>query len=197
MASSISARTLGALFRAYSEYEAPPLSIRDSDHLFDFQLSLRNPKQFGAATLYVMGIASSMKVTVKAINKLNDLNILRSSNQSLGNGMRGIDDIIVTEVISSDFSRKMKMLSVSQQKSLIMLLFAWQEELVRWRVLDEEINEVKTIILEERMHGSEEIGHLEVRLMELKGIWRLKPSLRLQRSTTEEALPEYTPRYEN
>jgi len=178
------------------ENEPPPLSVRDSDQLFDFQMTLRNPRQFGAATLVVMGIAG-IKITVKVIGKLNSLGVLLSSRESLDNGMMGIDDILVTEAIGPEFSKKMKMLAVPQQKALVMLLFAWQEELVRWRLLDEEINEIKSVISEESMHGSAEIGHLEVRLMELEGLWRLKPSLRLERTTMAEELPEYSAHLES
>jgi len=49
------------------------------------------------------------------------------------------------------------------------------------------------LILEEHREGNDEVGHLEVQLMELEGLWKLKPSLRHQRNAdVQEDLPDYT-----
>jgi hypothetical protein len=173
----------------FQSYEVTPLTLAESDRLFEFQLSMSNPKQIGPATLYMMDVAPSVKTTLKATYKLNEMGVLLSSRNS---GGRGVDDIIVTDAIPANFSKKMKLLAVPQQKRLIVLLFEWEEELIRWRVLEDEMNELKTIILEERNEGNTNVGHLEIRLVELKGLWRLKPSLRIQRETQpREPLPDY------
>jgi len=173
----------------YEPYDTPPLSIMEADRLFDFQMTMKNPKQIGPATFCVMGIGD-VKLTLKATKKLNEMGILLSSRNQ---GGRGIDDIVITEAIPPGFSKKMKFLNTYQQKRLITVLFAWRDELMRFRLLDDEISEMNTLILEEHREGNDEVGHLEVQLMELEGLWKLKPSLRHQRNAdVQEDLPDYT-----
>jgi hypothetical protein len=178
---------VGSLF---IHHDAQPLALYDMDYMFEFQQTLRNPKQLGCASFAMMGLGN-VKSTMKVTSKLNDLGILLSSRNS---GGKGVDDIVVTDALPPDFSKKMRrVLPIYHQKRMMMILFFWAEELMRWRLIEDEINEVKLLIEEERQHGSREVGHLEVRKMELEGLWRLKPSLRLRREEGREALPDYYP----
>lgn len=61
---------------------------------------------------------------------------------------------------------------------------------MRFRLLEEEETEIKTVIEEERRHGGR-TGELEKRLMELEGLKRLLPSMRSDEARRSEALPSY------
>lgn len=59
----------------------------------------------------------------------------------------------VTEKINRTIVKEMPVISVTKQRMLVMLLFFWEEELIRWRFLSEEEREVRERIGE--VGGSE------------------------------------------
>ena len=64
----------------------------------------------------------------------------------------------------------------------------------RWRVLEDEEREIRIVLSEERAAGGGlgAVSNLEMRLMEIQGLKRLKPSLRERRANEQaENLPEY------
>jgi len=84
-----------------------------------------------------------------------------------------------TKKIGKEFTNKFATIPVYAQKRLICLLFAWEEELMRWRLLEEEEAEIEVVLGEEREHGGEgRTGELEKRLLEVMGLMRVKPSNR-------------------
>lgn len=68
---------------------------------------------------------------------------------------------------------------VFAQKRLDWLLFAWEEECLRWRLLEEEEAAIWVMLEAERDRSGEEwVGELEKRLLEVRGLMGVKPSLR-------------------
>lgn len=68
---------------------------------------------------------------------------------------------------------------VFAQKRLVCLLFAWEEECIRWRLLEEEEVEIGVVLEAERgMGGEGRVEELEKRLLEIRGLMGVKPSLR-------------------
>jgi hypothetical protein len=176
-------RMLVNLLPHVSTFNGPDsLSNAELDRLFDFQVSLPRPKEIGVGTLYITGIAYDERKGTKVVDKLVEIGVLK-----------GKDRIVDTHAITRYFSHQLYMIPIYAQKRLVCLLFAWEEELMRWRMLEEEKKDLMIIISEERRHGGEyNVGHLEKRLMEIDGLWKLKPSLRRKRETTvQEVLPGY------
>jgi hypothetical protein len=58
------------------------------------------------------------------------------------------------------------------------MLFWWEEEMMRWRLLDEEIREIEGVITEGEETGLEERAGLEERLAVVQAKKRVLPSLR-------------------
>jgi hypothetical protein len=167
------------------------LSPGDLDRLFDFQTSLANPKQLSAATLYIMGVTDTERKATKTVAKLVEIGVLSKGDAASQGGY------VNTRNIGSQFAHQIYILPKWALKRLICVLFAWEEELMRWRMLEEEKTDLQAIIEEERREGGGQIGHLEVRVLEINGLWRLAPSLRegrrVQRGLDEE-LPGYEER---
>ena len=61
---------------------------------------------------------------------------------------------------------------------------------MRWRLLEEEEEEIRTVMDEERSISGL-VGHFENRLKELEGQMKLKPSLRSHEARKADVLPEY------
>ena len=64
------------------------------------------------------------------------------------------DGTLHTELISKHFSNQVPKLSIHQQRQLVSLLFFWEEEVTRWRLLDEEEAEIRKAIKQHHeVHG--------------------------------------------
>jgi hypothetical protein len=171
------------MFPNISTFSGPySLSNADLDRLFDFQVSMPRPKEIGVGTMYIMGITQDERKGAKVVEKLAEIGVLKGKAR-----------IVDTHAITRYFSHQLYMIPIYTQKRLVCLLFAWEEELMRWRMLEEEKRDLIVIISEERRHdGENNVGHLEKRLMEIEGLWKLKPSLRRKRENpAQEVLPGY------
>ncbi len=56
------------------------------------------------------------------------------------------DGSLHTELISKHFSNQVPEISIHTQRQLVCLLFFWEEEVTRWRLLDEEEAEIRKAI---------------------------------------------------
>jgi hypothetical protein len=100
----------------------------------------------------------------------------------------GID----TTKIDSKFANKLSFISIYAQRKVVGLLFFWEQEVVRWRLLDEEEAEIKEVIGE----GKDVPADLKVALERVKMRRGMRPSEREESgdgTTAGEAgaLPEY------
>lgn len=193
-------RMMGNMFPAFGQAREVPdaLTSAELDGLFDFQISLQEPKKLGPASLYLMDIGDE-RTSRKVVEKLESLGILINGKQSIAKDVDRTDRYqamtVDTSKLASGLTHHLAILPAWRQKRLIVTLFAWEEELTRWRLLEEEEREICIVMDEEtRAGGEQRIGHLEKRLMELQGLARLKPSLRARRESAinaEEILPGY------
>jgi hypothetical protein len=101
-----------------------------------------------------------------------------------------VDGLVHTERITKQFASQHAIISVHAQRKLVSLLFFWEEELMRWRLLDEEEAEITKAM--EYNGDKDENLVLALRTVQLKR--KLMPSeraLMLTRSAEEEELPGY------
>ena len=91
---------------------------------------------------------------------------------------------------------KIAIVSVPMQRELVKMLFYWEEELVRWRLLCEEEGRLRTALVQLSGDSNEYVNVQEaMRVVQAKK--RVRPSLRDENghSAAVEDLPKYA-RYE-
>lgn len=162
----------------------PSVSVNDLDALFDFQQSVKPPQKLVPASLYLVRIAQDEKAAAKVYNKLLKIGVLHE-------GPPYVD----TKKITANFTNQVAIISSFAQKRLVYLIFDWEEEIRRWQVLEDEENEINTVMEEAKAVGGD-VGHLEKRLLEIGGLKRLRPSLRERRSSTQASAQGTLPAYE-
>jgi len=144
----------------------PKISSSDLDILFDFQLVIDPPQKLTASSIYIAKVTQDEENAKKVHARLQKIGILEDQAPWVD-----------TMKITANFTHEMAILPSVYQKRLICLLFDWQEEVQRWRVLEEEEEEIKVVMHETKAVGGD-VGHLEKRLLEIDGLKRLKPSAR-------------------
>lgn len=158
----------------------PEFSTAELDRLFDFQISTSSPKKLTASSLYISKVVDHEGLAVKVHRKLIKEGLLTEDPPA-----------VHTKKIGRNLTHHFALLPVFGQKRMVCLLFAWEEELMRFRLLEEEEAELKVIIEEEQRDGGN-VGEMEKRLLELEGLKKLLPSLRGHEAREAEKLPAYT-----
>ncbi|KAF2117320.1 hypothetical protein BDV96DRAFT_644745 [Lophiotrema nucula] len=155
------------------------LTPTEQDALFEYQLAEPDPLKLCDQAFFAGGITQSKTISLQIHKAL------------LKNGVLSETEAIVnTRMISKNLANEVAMVSVHAQKRLINLLFFWEEEIQRWKVLIGEQQELKTVIEAEREECGN-VGTYEKRLLELEGLLRLKPSLRGKAAEEGQTLPGY------
>ena len=164
----------------------PTVSVNDLDTVFDFQLCVKPPQKLVSASLYLIRIVQDEKTAAKVYNKLLKIGVLHES-----------PPWVDTKKITAKFINQLAIISSFAQKRLVYLLFDWEEEIRRWQVLEDEENEIKTVMEEAEAVGGD-VGHLEKRLLEIGGLKKLKPSMRLRegRASSHVSVEHKLPAYE-
>lgn len=90
----------------------------------------------------------------------------------------------------------MAFIDVHRQRKLVGLLFMWEEELVRWRLLDDEEKEIRHV-MEQVGKDSEVLSDLKVRLQQVEMKRRLVPSMRHNESVPAEGVHAHPPAYKD
>jgi hypothetical protein len=146
----------------------PTISTSDLDILFEFQQAVKPPQRLIPTSLYVAKITQDDKTGAKVLEKLQKLGIVHEG-----------PPYVSTKDIGPNFANQIAKISSYAQKRLVCLLFDWEEECRRWAVLEDEEREIKTIGEETKRVGGD-VGHYEKRLLEIEGLKKLKPSMRVK-----------------
>ena len=87
---------------------------------------------------------------------------------------------------------KILVLSIARQRKLVNLLFFWEEELVRWRLLSEEERRIEEELNGDLSGDESQNFHLREALQVLAARKRVRPSLRDDSGRpNDEVLPGY------
>jgi hypothetical protein len=89
---------------------------------------------------------------------------------------------------------KIGIIPIPKQRELVDMLFWWEEEVTRWRLLDEEQEEIESAILARGGGSQDNEAELQERLRVIEAKRRVLPSLRRSDGSlkvTEERPPEY------
>ena len=155
------------------------LTLAEQDQLFEFQLRLPNPAQLSELSYFAGSITSSKTVSSQIHAALLKNNVLSATSPA-----------VKTNAITSKFAHQLPIISSFGQRKLVNLLFFWEAEQQRWRVLEDEEKDIETVLEAERSTGGV-VGTLETRLKELEGLIKLKPSIRSEMARDAEVLPAY------
>ncbi|KAI9817851.1 MAG: hypothetical protein M1827_000970 [Pycnora praestabilis] len=154
------------------------LSLKQQNDLFRWQLLQANPALLGEKSFFIAGIVGNESQSPQLYRNLLKNGVL---NPETG--------VIDTSKITKHFANQLATISVHQQRKLVGMLFFWEEEVMRWRLLDEEKGEIL-----QAMEGVDE-GHadLDVALKVVEAKKTMPPSMRDQ-DVAETDLPAYTSR---
>ncbi|KAE8451314.1 hypothetical protein EG329_004480 [Mollisiaceae sp. DMI_Dod_QoI] len=145
------------------------LRPQQADALLSYQLGLPYPRYLGENALFVAGIVGAESLSKKVHKALVKHKIIlpspgekqrkgsttsmlsmgssRSASASASDaaetGPVGSDQMTVnTSGITKGFASQLAVISVHAQRKLVGLLFFWEEECMRWKLLDEEEREI-------------------------------------------------------
>lgn len=153
------------------------LDIREQDMLFLHQLEQPDPLILSPLSFQACAITSSPKTSTSIHRALLKNGILSAESSTVN-----------TSKITRNFAHELSIITSHAQKKLVNMLFFWEEELQRWKVLIAEQQELRVVIAAEKETGGQ-IGSYEKRLIEVEGLLRVRPSLRAE--TAKERLPAY------
>lgn len=109
------------------------LSLQQQDDLFAYQMGLETPKAFNDLSLLASRVVEVKQHSKSVLAALHKVGIVNKTDGS-----------IHTDLITRKLPHQVSELSVHRQRKLVSLLFFWEEELTRWRLLDEEEVEIRT-----------------------------------------------------
>ena len=107
------------------------------------------------------------------------------------------DHTVYTSRITKNFSNQMATIPIHRQRKLVCMLFFWEEELMRWKLLDDEQKEIQRVLDEVAGQGGQENRALEeelrIALGRVQTKQNLAPSARRDDGTDnrEDTLPGY------
>jgi hypothetical protein len=125
------------------------LTPTQADNLLRYQLATTHPRYLNEKSFFAAGIVGSESLSKKVYKALaknglillvEDLGLSSSSNVSKE------DMTVNTAKIGKGFASQMAVISVHAQRKLVGMLFFWEEECVRWKLLDAEKKEILSAI---------------------------------------------------
>ncbi|EMC96497.1 hypothetical protein BAUCODRAFT_156653 [Baudoinia panamericana UAMH 10762] len=161
------------------------------DGIFAYQMGEPNPMVLGDLAFWHARICENQYTSKQVHRDLRRNNCIAKAT-----------GLVDTTAITKHFANQVAHISVHAQRKLITLLFFWEEEQNRWRLMDEEEAEIERQMEAAREAGDEAmVGALEGARRVLEGNRRLKPSERTESGGRvgeagggggEEELPAYS-----
>ena len=124
------------------------LSPVQADNLLRYQLVLPHPRYLSETSFFVAGIVGSESLSKKVHKALIKSKIILpvpedGSSQSASEGEQMT---VNTAGVTTNFASQLALISVHAQRKLVGLLFFWEEECIRWKLLDAEEKEILTAL---------------------------------------------------
>ncbi|KAF2165708.1 hypothetical protein M409DRAFT_67076 [Zasmidium cellare ATCC 36951] len=169
------------------QYKSPRINDllpQTKDHIFSWQLDAPDFSRIDQDTILRAGISPNKTYAAKIISSAQKLGIIDAAT--------GRPE---TSKIDRSMVKAMPNISVQKQRELVMLLFFWEEEITRWRLLEGEEAEIRGRLEEEGEWREGARMELEHALRVVRAKKRVLPSLRDQSGRVfqggEERLPSY------
>jgi len=188
-----------------------------ADALLGYQLALPHPRYLGENAFFVAAIVGSESMSRKVHKALIKHKIISpypgdekqrkgsiASKLSFGGGGASSGDAAETASVGGEqmtvntagigkgFANQLAVISVHAQRKLVGLLFFWEEECTRWKLLDEEEREILRAV-EEEGHGNSDLN-VALEAVEMKK--KMLPSRRAEAvANVSEGQGHTLPRY--
>jgi hypothetical protein len=119
------------------------LSPKQADDLFRYQLTLSYPRYLSEKSCFVAGIVGAESLSKRVYKALVKHKILPApENQAPGQ----VSMTVNTAGVTKNFASQLAIISVHAQRKLVGMLFFWEEECMRWKLLDEEEREILSVL---------------------------------------------------
>jgi hypothetical protein len=135
------------------------LSPPQADNLLAYQLSLPAPRHLDAKSFFVAGITGSESLSRKVHKALVKAHIILPvpATPATGDAQMTVN----TAGIGRGFTSQLAVISVHAQRKLVGLLFFWEEECTRWKLLDEEEREILSVLRSTEVGGVDAVEGVE------------------------------------
>jgi hypothetical protein len=166
------------------------------DNIIKYQLTLAHPWYLDPETIYIAGIVDERSIAAQVHRQLvkNHFVLEAPKTKDPPDSAAATPMTVDTFKIDKHFQNKVPTISIHAARKLVALLFFWEEEVNRWRKLDQEEAEVRALLeTATEQHAVEDLNvALESVLMRKK----MLPSQRAEGASTvfppkQEALPSY------
>lgn len=120
------------------------LSPQQADNLLRYQLVLPYPRYLSEKSFFIAGIVgaeSLSKKVYKALVKSNIILPVPEDGPSSG-ASQETQMTVNTAGVTKNFASQLAVISVHAQRKLVGMLFFWEEECTRWKLLDAEEKEI-------------------------------------------------------
>jgi hypothetical protein len=164
------------------------LTPAQADNLVRWQISTPTPAYLSEEAFYVVGLTSSQTVSKKIHQALVKHNLIAPSpsaprsSQASRISARPPPSFaqptfpVNTAGISRNFVKQLAFISAQMQRRLVSLLFFWEEECTRWKLLLQEESEILNVM--GHQHVDNDDLDFALRAVEMKKV--LLPSLRAE-----------------
>jgi hypothetical protein len=113
-----------------------------ADNLLRYQLNIPHSRYLGENALYTSGITGSEALSKKVHKALIKSKIILPAPENGASEEQERQMTVNTAGITKSFASQMAVISVHAQRKLVGLLFFWEEELTRWKLLDAEERDI-------------------------------------------------------
>jgi hypothetical protein len=118
------------------------LSPAQADQLLAYQLATPYPRYLDEKAFFIAGLVDSESLSKKVHKALIKNKIILPIPESSSSTGQGGSLTVHTAGVTKGFASQLYMISVHSQRKLVGLLFFWEEECMRWKLLDQEEREI-------------------------------------------------------
>jgi hypothetical protein len=141
--------------------------------LLTYQLATPYPRYLNENAFFIAGIVGAESLSKKVHKALLKNKIILPIPDSSSSSGQGETLTVNTGGVTKEFASQLAVISVHAQRKLVGLLFFWEEECMRWKLLDQEEREILSAL--EANKGN---ADLECALEAVRMKMRLLPSKR-------------------
>jgi hypothetical protein len=120
------------------------LATLEQDLLWTHHMALidrlgRSALELGPMSAKMAGVTPSEKISKRIYETMLKVGLIEPISEQNPNGIN-------TNLITSRLPHQFAFISIAAQRKLVGMLFFWEEEVVRWRLLDDEEEEIRKVI---------------------------------------------------
>lgn len=118
------------------------LSPEQADNLLKYQLDLPHPRYLSEKAFYVAGIVGAESLSESVYKTLVKNKIILPVPEDASSSASDVQMTVNTAGVTNKFANQLASISVHAQRKLVGMLFFWEEECTRWKLLDAEEKEI-------------------------------------------------------